>query len=457
MSKISENLTLLEKGENLTPFETRVIKIVRDTCESFLPEKKIVARIVGGWVRDKLLGAESDDIDFSIEGIDGISFAKQMEKISEKSDFPELTILANPEQSAHIGSAKVYLTPEFYIDICGLRWDQYSDSRIPIISVGTPLQDAERRDFTVNAIFFNINTCKVEDFCNGMPDLELRTLRTCLQCKQSFLDDPLRILRIFRFGARYNFSLEKDIIPSANNAISEYKQKVTAERANQEILKSLEGPNPALFVRWTVESGLFQAIFDPLDMWKLDGNDAVSRITLGMKGCKEEKLAVSLAAIFQPLLTHPKVKDTVKKNNMVTAIEFAVQREMKFQVEVSSLVAKLLNGAAIVKQLYEEKKLTRLAAGHFVMETGPMWPIVQHVLFDQKEIVFFVKDLKHYIIEQKLSEAYKIKPLMRGNQLASAHGVKPGPGMAGLIKNLIDWQLENPEGTAQDYINSLSK
>jgi tRNA nucleotidyltransferase (CCA-adding enzyme) len=455
MSKIMENLALLEKGDNLTPFETKVIKIVKDTCDSFLPDKKVVARIVGGWVRDKLLGLESDDIDFSIEGIDGLSFAKQMEKIAPKSDFPELTILANPQQSAHIGSAKVYLIPEFYIDICGLRWDEYSESRIPIISVGTPLQDAKRRDVTVNAIFLNINTQKVEDFCDGIQDLENRTLRTCLPCKQSFIDDPLRILRVFRFGAKYNFSLDKEIIPCANNAIEDYKQKITAERANQEIDKSLKGPNSALFIRWIVESGLFKVIFDPSGTWNLDESEVIRRITLAMKDCEEERVVIALASIFQPLISHPKVKDTVKKNNMVTAIEFAVQREMKFTVEVSSHVVKLSDGAERVKKLAEKNELTRLSAGRFVLETGPKWPLVRHLLFDQREVDFFVKDLKEFIIEQKLSDAYNIKPLMRGNQLANALGVKPGPGMAGLIKNLIEWQIENPEGTAEQYIAEL--
>ena len=457
MSVIQQNLEKLEKGEILTPFEAQIIDLIKKTCESFLPDKNVVARIAGGWVRDKLSGSQSDDIDFSIEGIDGLSFANQIEKVASKKDFPELVVMANPEQSAHIGSAKVYLTPEFYIDICGLRWDEYSEtSRIPIITVGTPQQDALRRDVTVNAIFFNVITSKVEDFCNGIPDLESKLLRTCQPSKQSFLDDPLRILRIFRFGSRFSFNLTDDIIESAKNAKSEYIEKITAERANLEITKALEGPNPVQYVSWIVESELFETIFDPQNKWGLDTKACIDRMSISLKGCKEEKLVVSLAAIFEPLYHMEKVKDTVRKNNMITALEFAILREMKYQIEIAAAVLKLLKGNEIVKSLISQP-LTRLQVGHFVMETGPLWPLVQHALYDQREIIFFIKDLKQYIIQENLGEAYSIRPLMRGNELAKLHGQKPGPGMANLIRQLIDWQLENPNGTKEQYTELITK
>ena len=408
-------------------------------------------------MRDKLLGSASDDIDFSIEGIDGLTFANQIEKIVDKNKYPDFVVLANPEQSAHIGSAKVYIKPEFYIDICGLRWDEYSEtSRIPIITVGTPEQDAKRRDVTVNAIFFNIITSKVEDFCDGIKDLAEKTLRTCLPSKQSFLDDPLRILRVFRFGSRFGFKLADDIIESARNAKSEYEEKITAERANVDITKALEGPNPAQYVRWISESGLFQTVFDPQKMWKINEEEVVQRLSISLKGCKEDRLIVSLAAIFQPLLNEEKVKDTVRKNNMITALEFAILREMKYQIEIAAAVLKLLKGNEIVKSLISQP-LTRLQVGHFVMETGPLWPLVQHALYDQREIIFFIKDLKQYIIQENLGEAYSIRPLMRGNELAKLHGQKPGPGMANLIRQLIDWQLENPNGTKEQYTELITK
>lgn len=454
MSIVQTNKELLEKGELLTPFEKQVIELIKKTCESFAPQT-VIARIVGGWVRDKLLGSHSDDIDFSIEGTDGLTFANKIKKVASKAEFPDLVVMANPDQSAHIGSAKVYLTPEFYIDICGLRWDDYStDSRIPVITVGTPQQDAIRRDVTINSIFLNINTFKVEDFTNGIPDLENRLLRTPQPAGQSFLDDPLRILRIFRFGARYDFNLHEDIIPSAASARSEYEVKVTAERANLEITKALEGPLAYKYVTWIAEAGMFQSVFDPSKSFSIDPFEAAKRVKLSERNLTEEKSTVLLASIFQPLMTAPKIKDTVRKNQMVPAVEFAVLRGMKYQAEVVSACVKILNGAEKVKSFSD---LNRVDVGHFVMEVGPMWPLVQYLLFEPNLIISFINNLKPFIAKENLGEAYLMKPLMRGNQLAQALGIKPGPQMGALIKQMIDWQLENPDGTAEQYIQHIKK
>ncbi|MCP4483747.1 MAG: CCA tRNA nucleotidyltransferase [Flavobacteriaceae bacterium] len=72
--------------------------------------------------------------------------------------------------------------------------------------MGTPKEDAFRRDFTVNSLFFNINTEKIEDFTSkGLEDMQNKIMRTPLDPYQTFIDDPLRILRGFRFASRLDF------------------------------------------------------------------------------------------------------------------------------------------------------------------------------------------------------------------------------------------------------------
>lgn len=463
---VLENQNLLESGELLTPFEKQIIDLIRLTCESFLPDK-IVARIVGGWVRDKLLGSQSDDIDFSIEGIDGLSFANKVGEVASRDEFPHLKIHGNPEQSAHIGSAKVYLNPDFYIDICGLRWDQYSDnSRIPIITVGTPEQDALRRDFTINAVFFNINEFKVEDFCDGVSDLQNHIIRTPQPAKQSFLDDPLRILRAFRFGARYNFNLADDIIPSAlsEETRNEYSSKITIERANTEMTKALEGSNPELYIKWISESNMFDLLFDRNHSYNIDPEQAISRVSMvsssvsaeSLENQKKDFLILVLCAIFQPLITYPKIKPNPKKSQEIDAVKYAIVREVKYQNEIGDAVFNLLRGAEEFKSLIGSE-LNRVSVGRFVRNTGPKWHYIQFILFDQNAIQFFVEVLLPFIDQQELGEAYQIKPLLRGNQLAKELGVKPGKGMEAMINQMIDWQFENPNGTADDYIASIKK
>ncbi len=96
-----------------------------------------------------------------------------------------------------------------WIDLVNLRSETYSeDSRVPEVQIGTPEQDAFRRDLTINSMFYNINEGKVEDFTGkGIGDLKNRILRTPLDPLQTFLDDPLRLLRTVRFANRFGFEI----------------------------------------------------------------------------------------------------------------------------------------------------------------------------------------------------------------------------------------------------------
>mmetsp|Transcript_26149 Transcript_26149/g.22999 ORF Transcript_26149/g.22999 Transcript_26149/m.22999 type:complete len:94 (-) Transcript_26149:894-1175(-) len=79
--------------------------------------------------------------------------------------------------------------------------------------IGTPEEDALRRDLTINALFYNLHTSQIEDFTKqGLPDLREGIARTPLPSEQTFIDDPLRILRVFRFVARYDLVIDKDIV-----------------------------------------------------------------------------------------------------------------------------------------------------------------------------------------------------------------------------------------------------
>jgi Poly A polymerase head domain len=101
-------------------------------------------------------------------------------------------IKANPDQSKHLETATMHLHG-LSLDLVNLRSETYSDtSRIPRIEIGTPLQDAERRDFTVNALFYNLQTRAMEDFTGqGLKDLKAGIIRTPLAPLVTFLDGAL--------------------------------------------------------------------------------------------------------------------------------------------------------------------------------------------------------------------------------------------------------------------------
>ena len=102
----------------------------------------------------------------------------------------------------------------FSVDFVNLRTETYTnDSRIPIMSYGTPEEDALRRDLTINSLFYNIFTGLVEDYSNrGVADLKLGIIQTPLPALTTLQDDPLRILRAIRFACRFEFDLSNEIV-----------------------------------------------------------------------------------------------------------------------------------------------------------------------------------------------------------------------------------------------------
>mmetsp|Transcript_6274 Transcript_6274/g.10759 ORF Transcript_6274/g.10759 Transcript_6274/m.10759 type:complete len:613 (+) Transcript_6274:125-1963(+) len=206
-------------------------------------------RVAGGWVRDKLLGRESNDIDIALNDMTGIAFA---ELVNEhlKGVGKEIhrigVVKANPEQSKHLETAAMTVSG-LMVDFVNLRSEEYdSDSRIPLVRFGTPTDDACRRDFTVNSLFYNINTSEVEDFTgNGMKDLDEKRIRTPLPPIKTFQDDPLRMLRAIRFASRFQFSLDEEIMRALKEPeiLEALKTKISRERVGLEFQKMIASSN----------------------------------------------------------------------------------------------------------------------------------------------------------------------------------------------------------------------
>lgn len=129
---------------------------------------------------------------------------------------------------------------DFDIDFVNLRVESYAESsRIPSASFGTPLEDALRRDFTINSLFYNINKDEIEDFTgHGLTDLNQKLIRTPLPALTTFMDDPLRVLRAVRFSCRLGFRLDPDIIQAARSPSigSALALKVSKERVLKELM-----------------------------------------------------------------------------------------------------------------------------------------------------------------------------------------------------------------------------
>jgi tRNA nucleotidyltransferase/poly(A) polymerase len=152
------------------------------------------------------------------------------------------------------------------VDFVHLRSEAYTeDSRVPDAQFAPPAEDAMRRDMTINALFYNLHTREVEDFTGrGLDDLASGLVRTPLEPLQTFLDDPLRVLRVIRFACEFGFALDPAIDETVRNnpAIRDaMARKVSRERVGIEVKKMLAGADPARALSLLAEFQLLDIVF----------------------------------------------------------------------------------------------------------------------------------------------------------------------------------------------------
>lgn len=212
-----------------------LLEVIRDKAPG------TTLRAAGGWVRDKLLGKDSHDIDIAVDNMSGLAFAKLVFEWMKERKMPVHNIAkieANPEANKNLETAILPIF-DIPIDFVQLRKDTYNeDSRNPEIEVGVSAEeDAQRRDLTINAIFYNINEGRVEDFVGGVEDLKKGIARTPIDPLRTYLEDPLRILRAVRFAAKYNLEIDPALIEAAQNpkVRDAFKNKISRERIWSEL------------------------------------------------------------------------------------------------------------------------------------------------------------------------------------------------------------------------------
>ncbi len=212
--------------------------------------------VVGGYVRDLLLGRPSKDIDFVTVG-SGIEVAQG---VARKLKGSHLSVFRN------FGTAQVK-NRSHELEFVGARKESYNrNSRKPIVEDGTLHDDISRRDFTVNAMALCVNEGRfgeLVDLYGGMADLQSKLLRTPLDPDVTFSDDPLRMMRAIRFATQLGF----DIVPETFEAIRRNASRITIisrERVMDELMKIMKAPRPSVGWVLLLKSGLLKLIFPEL-------------------------------------------------------------------------------------------------------------------------------------------------------------------------------------------------
>jgi len=499
--------------KSLTPEEKELFSILRTIVSQ--KSHGTTLRVAGGWLRNKLLGKAATDIDIMVDNLSGEQMARLV------TDYlgvdPAHTIKSNPEKSKNITTSKAYIPlpvskKTLEVDFAQARSEIYKDnSRIPELKSATPQQDAYRRDFTVNSMFYNLATNQIEDFTGmGIKDLIAKNLRTPLDPLTTFKEDPLRIFRCIRFSSQLGFNID----PSTYEAIKdpslreEIKKKVSKERIGSEFIKAINSSKPDYAIGLFKDTGLMDDIISEalkgtkyenkmasldmeqgnihhkLNLWghtmevvknvlnKYPDTDSEKRVTMVLAALMHD-----LGKLFKDIQgeskSHPGNKSYHGHEDESKQIAEYILKYLKIEPYIQQ-VAGLSEQHMRAHQFTEQGQGGARALRKFLRVMGEQslnWLDVFNLSVADaysKGLEIEPETVKQYQeLEQRLQEALTsmsptkdiatIKPILDGNAIMNILNVKPGPIMkeiTNFVKELMD---ENPNITKEEAANELKK
>ncbi|MBP6796053.1 MAG: HD domain-containing protein [Saprospiraceae bacterium] len=230
---------------NLSPFERKIFQVIKEASESL----GVKSYVVGGYVRDKLLGRPSSDIDIVTVG-DGITLANEV--AGKLNPIPRISIFQR------FGTAQL-LHGDLNIEFVGARKESYrEDSRKPTVEGGSLEDDIARRDFTINAMAVSLNEDdfgQLIDLFDGMKHLEAKIIKTPLDPERTFSDDPLRMLRAVRFANQLGYEIEPNTFLGIKQSASRIGI-ISSERILTELEKIMSCDRPSIGLKLLHQTSL---------------------------------------------------------------------------------------------------------------------------------------------------------------------------------------------------------
>ena len=453
------------------------------------------------------MAGSGKDIDIMVSGMSGLDFGrlvvKYLKEVKGINQHDVAVIAENPEKSKHLSTATVSIDldgTKYSVDFVSPRKEVYTeDSRIPSVFEASVSEDASRRDFNFNSLFLNLDSGEIEDFTGkGISDIKNKIVRTPLNPKITFMDDPLRVLRSIRFATRLGFELDPELIKAAQlPEIKEaFAKKISRERMHDEFRKMLTGPDPVRAMKLLAELGLRDEVLklpeEGFDKWDMDQKSPHHDFTVwghtlqALTNLQEiiksrnlsdaDKFIINLSILLHDVGKLDRTSRQTKQLGdkiIVTyhgheaasakAAEQMLRNLPGTKIEEIEAIKKIIIGASKVnsdrQSADQEYNRGRKALGKFVREMGDLYEHAIDVCradsaghkvgqFETHPTKYY-DTMKEQIRNFDPNAIIHMKPLINGDELMQMFGRKGGKWVGELINELIDWQLENAQATKQ--------
>lgn len=340
--------------------------------------------IAGGFVRDEVMGLNPKDIDLVVDLIDGgIRFANWITSNLE---------LRKPVIFPRFGTAKFTLTgiehmgvdlSSMEIEVVMARSEEYDGlTRKPKVKLGTLQEDVMRRDLTINSLIKNVVTGEILDLTGrGFDDIRSRIADTPIDPDKTFMDDPLRMLRVVRFSSKYNLDIPVPVWESIK-VNKDQLNRISFERIREEFCSMLMTKHPSDAMQMLVDLGLMEFVvpelMDTIGVGQNEHhNEDVFNHTLTVLDGTEPILVNRLGALFHDIgkSRTKSVDDNGKvhfyKHELIGA--YMTKRRMsmlKFDTETIEIVEMLVDGHMRIKSTGDELDMSDKAIRKFVRHFG---------------------------------------------------------------------------------------
>lgn len=371
--------------------------------------------IAGGAVRDLLLGRKPQDIDIATDAT-----PEQVDEIFDK------TVMVGKE----FGVVRV-ITQGSEIEVATFRQDgPYKDGRKPeSVAFSSEKEDAQRRDFTINAMFYDLDNKEVIDFVGGQSDLMKKIIRTVGDPDRRFEEDKLRILRAIRFHAQLGFLID----PQTAEAIRKHSiqiHQVSMERIRDEWQKILMAENAVSGIQRVYDLGLWGPLFDP---WRMQKEEYKKHFSFPPSD-------VDKAWVLWFLIHCTESVEKLAELGLHWKLSKKLIQKMVYCLQSLPQLKNIQNVEAVDLAIFLAKPNGRLAV-----------EVYQALYQGRIKEGFFekLKDAEAFFNKGQLPEL-----LINGDDLI-AFGVAPGPEIARQLKKLYRIQLKQGIRYKEDLMKTL--